>query len=318
MTPSLTLERPGGGAAATLPRLPGDATLAEALALLREVGVLVIENALDAATLDRIDTQLEPWFGAARAGDGPFFGRRTRRFCGLFAKAPATAALALHPLVLPLMEAALRGEDADAPVCDAIELNLTQAIGIEPGEPGQILHRDEELWPFPRTFEVMANAMWVLDDFTARNGATRLIPGSHRWPRDREPAPGEAVTAVAPRGSVVIWLGGVLHGGGANHADQVRRGVVMSYRLGWLASGEKLLLSIPPDVARTLPERLQRLIGYQLHRPNLGWVEGQDPLLWLNGQVGPLAVVRDNLSPRFEAALAAVLEEPESHGGYLQ
>lgn len=315
---TLSAAREGPVVVGTLPRLGPSASLDEALALLRRDGALIIEGALDPATLDRVDVQLAPWFDAARPGEGPFFGRRTRRFCGLFAKAPACADLALHPLVLPLMETLLRGEDAESPVCDAIELNLTQAIGIGPGEPGQVLHRDEDLWPFPRNFEVMANAMWVLDDFTAENGATRVIPGSHRWPRDREPRPGEAVVASAPRGSVILWLGGALHGGGANHTDRVRRGVVMSYRLGWLASGERLLLSIPPEIARRLPERLQRLIGYQIHRPNLGWIEGQDPLRWLNGEIGALAAVRDNLSPRFEAALAAVLEDPDSHGGYLQ
>ena len=195
-------------------------------------------------------------------------------------------------------------------------MNLTQAISIEPGDPAQFLHRDEELFPFPHAFEVMSNAMWALDDFTVENGATRLVPGSHLWPRDREPVPGEALPAEAPAGSVVLWLGGVLHGGGANRSGRVRRGAVMSYRLAWLAPTEKLLLSTPPEVARTLPERLQRLIGYQLHRPNLGWVEGQDPIRWLHGQVGQLAPTEDNLTPAHEALLAALNETPDAFVGY--
>ena len=90
---------------------------------------------------------------------------------------------------------------------------IFEDLGIERYDPQWFLHRDEDLWPFPNTSEIMANAMWALDDFTVENGATRLIPGSHLWPRDREPQPGEAVAAVAPAGSAILWLGGVLHGG---------------------------------------------------------------------------------------------------------
>jgi hypothetical protein len=300
-----------------LPRIDAkDADFDTALAILKREGVLVIENALSPDALAALRGELEPWFAKAHCGVGPFFGRNTLRFGGLFAKARSSAQLAIHPLVLPLMEFALKG-DPNSPTCDAIELNLTQGIGIQPGEPPQFLHRDEDIWPFPNTFEIMANAMWAIDDFTEENGATRLIPGSHLWPRDRQPQPGEALPAVAPAGSVVLWLGGVLHGGGANRADAVRRGVVMSYRLGWIAPSEKLLLSIPPEVARELPVLLQKLIGYQMQRPNLGWVEGHDPIEWLHGRVGELAPMADNLSPAQEALLDDVNAAPEKYVGYL-
>jgi hypothetical protein len=91
----------------------------------------------------------------------------------------------------------------------------------------------------------------------------------------------------------------------------------MSYKLGWLTGGERLLLSTPPEVARTLPERLQRLLGYQIHRPNLGWVEGQDPIRWLHGQIGQLAPVEDNLADCHVELLAAVEQNPEAFAGYL-
>ena len=305
-----------GGEAGALARVGPDVAPAQALEILRREGVLVVENALAPDALARVRGDLEPWFEAACHGAGQFFGRSTRRFGGLFAKAPSTAELALHPLVLSLMEGVLKGPDPEAPVCSAIEMNLTQAIGIEPGEGAQFLHRDEELFPFAHSYEVMCNAMWALDDFTLENGATRLVPGSHLWPRDREPQPGEALSAVAPAGSAVLWLGGVLHGGGANRSDRVRKGAVMSYRLAWLAPTEKLLLSTPPEAARRLPERLQQLIGYQLHRPNLGWVEGQDPIRWLHGQVRELAPTEDNLTPAHEALLAALNENPDAFVGY--
>ncbi|HEX2591916.1 MAG TPA: phytanoyl-CoA dioxygenase family protein [Rhizomicrobium sp.] len=301
----------------SLPRLDARTTdFDTALDLLKSEGVLVLEHAIDAAALADLRKELAPWFNRAHCGTGPFFGRQTLRFGGLFAKARSTAQLAIHPLVLPLMEFALKG-DPSSPTCDAIELNLTQGIGIGPGEPPQFLHRDEDIWPFPNTFEIMSNAMWAIDDFTEENGATRLIPGSHKWSRDRHPEPGEALPAVAPAGSVVLWLGGTLHGGGANRSDAVRRGVVMSYRLGWLAPSEKLLLSIPAEVARDLPVRLQKLIGYQIQRPNLGWVEGHDPIEWLHGKIGQLAPMSDNLSPAQEALLDDVNAAPEKYVGYL-
>ncbi len=284
-----------------LPTLRRNDGRAGVLAALREHGACVIADALAADALQRLERDLAPWFDAASCGEGPFFGRRTRRFSALFAKAPATAALALDDLVLPTAEAAL---DAGARGCDRIQLNLTQAIGIGPGEPAQAIHRDDDFFPFAHPGgELMINALWTLDPFTRANGATLVAPGSHRWERRRRPETNETVVAEAPAGAMILWLGATLHGGGANTTGQIRRGVVMSYSVGWLAPAEKLLLSIPPDVARALPERLQQLIGYQIHRPNLGWVEGRDPIEWLRGEVGSLAAPGDNLTPKQEARL---------------
>jgi hypothetical protein len=303
--------------AGTIPHLGRDVATEHLLSILRKEGVLIVDGALPSGARDMLAHELQPWFEKAPCGSGQFFGHRTKRFGGVFAKARSTVALALDPLVLDLANGILRGADVNAPACESIELNLTQAIGIGPGEPQQFLHRDEDLWPFAHDFELMINAMWTLDDFTAENGATRLIRGSHLWSRAREPQPGETVQAIAPAGSLIVWLGGVLHGGGANNSHCVRRGVVFSYRLGWLAPGERLLLSIPPDVARTLPVQLQRLIGYQLHKPNLGWVEGRDPIHWLHGDTEPLAACDDNLTPAQELLLEAVQRDPEAYRGYL-
>ncbi|MDR3512559.1 MAG: phytanoyl-CoA dioxygenase family protein [Caulobacteraceae bacterium] len=293
-----------------LPRLSPAATPEEVAAQLSAHGVVVIEGLLDPARLKQLKGQLAPWFAAAEVGEGPFFGRRTRRFGSLLAKAPASAELALEPLALGPIEALLKADGA----CDEIELNLTQAIAIDPGEAAQVLHRDETLWPVRLAFERMANVMWALDDFTLENGATRLIPGSHLWDRTRAPAPGEAVAATAPAGSAVIWLGGVLHGGGANRSDAVRHGLVVSYRLGWLAPAERLQLVTPRATAAALPERLQRLLGYQLHRPNLGWIEGQDPIRWLRGEVADLAPTADNFPPEMAGMFEALLHDPAFAG----
>jgi hypothetical protein len=288
----------------------------EIQSVLRVAGVVVLDGALSPYALARLRGELDPWFARASTGEGAFFGVNTRRFSGLFAKSQAMAEVALHPLALGAIETLLGGSP-EAPRCDSIELNLTQAISIGPGEAPQFLHRDEELWPHRFPFEIMANVMVAIDDFTAENGATRLIPGSQHWDRTREPAPGEALPAIAPAGSMILWLGGVLHAGGANRTEVARRGVVVSYRLGWIAPAEKLLLSTPPDTARRLPRRLQQLIGYQLHRPNLGWIEGRDPIEWLNGDVNQLAAAGDNLTPAHEAMLGEIARQPERFAGYL-
>lgn len=292
-----------------LPRL--HAPSAESLAgALEQAGCAVVEDAIGPGALARLRRELDPWFEHAACGEGAFFGRRTKRFSALFAKSPASADLALHSEILAAVEQVLHGAKTGA---DCIQISQTQAIEIGPGEPAQVLHRDDSVFPFVPAVEVIVNVMWPLDPFTPRNGATRLLPGSHTWPREGlEQYEDGVVDAVALPGSAIVWVGSLLHGGGHNRTDAPRRGVVMSYSVAWLAQAEKLLLSIPPDVARALPPKLQRLIGYQVHRPNLGWVEGRDPIDWLHGRTGPLAAVKDNLTPTqsemLDAYLASVAE----------
>lgn len=274
---------------------------------LTEAGCVIVQNALDGDQINEIRNQLAPWFDAAPVGEGVFFGRTTRRFSGLFAKSPATAKLALHPTILSAIENLLRGP-VEQPHCDCVQLNLTQAIDIGPGEPPQLLHRDDNLFPFAKSFEVMVNVMWPLTDFTAQNGATRLAPGSHKWPRELIEQYDESVVAAeAPAGAAILWVGSLLHGGGGNSTPTPRRGVVMSYSLAWLAPAEKLLLSTPPEIARTLPPKLQALIGYQVHRPNLGWIEGRSPKEWLDGAFQAVAAASDNLTPEQQALMEAYL-----------
>lgn len=268
-------------------------------------GAAIIERLLPPRTLDRLSHELAPWFARARAGEGPFFGRATRRFSALFERAPVTAELALWPGLFEPLEALLLGPDRAH--ADCIQINLTQAIGIDPGEPAQALHRDDAMFPVTPGHELMVNVMWTVDAFTAENGATRIIPGSHRWPASRRGEDAETCAAAAPAGSAIIWLGATWHGGGANLTAACRRGVVISYSLGWLAQAEKLLLSLSSECVRNLPARLQALIGYQVHRPNLGWVEGRDPREWLNGRFDGLAAASDNMTPEMQARIEARL-----------
>ena len=125
----------------------------------------------------------------------------------------------------------------------------------------------------------------TVDDFTAENGATHIVPGSHKWPLDRQAQPHEEVQGVMKARSVLIWLGSLQHGGGANRTNRPRTGVVHSYNLGWLRQAEPQYLAVPRQLAAQLPERLQKLLGYFVHEPNLGSVEGQDPIKLLQGGI---------------------------------
>lgn len=284
------------GGPAGLARLSQSDGVERALEALMKSGAVIIEDALPAHVVEACAEQLSPWYERAFVANGDFFGRHTKRFSGVFAKAPRTADLAGANFVFDLVERALQG-DVALPRCDAIQLNLTHAIGVLPGERAQVLHRDDVMFPFARDFEVMINVMWPLHDWSAEMGATRLVPFSQDWPRTRLAMPGEVAVAEARAGAAVVWLGSLIHGAGANGSNVMRRGLALSYTPAWLAQAERLLLSTPPEVARGLPERVQRLIGYQLHKPNLGWIEERDPIEWLNGRFSDLAPAEDNLTP---------------------
>lgn len=129
--------------------------------------------------------------------------------------------------------------------------------------------------------------MWAVDDFGEENGGTRVVTGSHRWLDDREPGQAEAISAVMPSGSALFYLGETFHGGGANRTQHPRLGVVLEYSLGWLRQEENQYLVTPPSIARELPEQLQNLIGYEMHRPFLGWVELDHPRVMLQQETGP-------------------------------
>ena len=248
--------------------------------VLERDGCVVIEDVLDARQVADVAAELAPHFAEVPNCAGDFYGYVTKRLSGLIAKSRACQSMAIRSEILGVMDHfLLKG-------CRGYQLNLTQAIQIGPGEPAQVIHRDDLMFNFAHPeFEAMINAMWAVDDFTAENGATHLVPGSHKWPSDRQAQPHEETQAVMKRGSVLVYLGSLLHGGGANRTDRPRTGIVHSYSLGWLRQAEPQYLAVPLDLAGTLPERLQRLLGYFVHEPNLGSLEGQDPIKLLTGEL---------------------------------
>jgi hypothetical protein len=121
--------------------------------------------------------------------------------------------------------------------------------------------------------------MWAVTDFTADNGATRVIPGSHLWPADRHPTDDDPVEYLEmPQGSFGVWLGPTYHAASTNHTDTARVGTQMGFSCGWLRPHETQLLLVPPLVARDLPLKVQEVLGYRAHRGMLGCIEQQSPL----------------------------------------
>ena len=151
-----------------------------------------------------------------------------------------------------------------SPHAERIQLHLTQTININPGQGAQYLHRDRLAWGMhlPREIEPQFNTMWALTDFTAENGATRLVPGSQTWDWEKRAEPEQFCQAEMPKGSVLFYSGSVLHSGGENRSNAARLGLNITYCLGWLRQEENQYLSCPPEIARELDPELQELLGY--------------------------------------------------------
>lgn len=270
----------------------------DAAAALLADGYAIVRGAAPPAHLAEIEADLADRFEATPFCEGGFYGARTKRFGRLLIRSERMADLVMNPITLSLAEMAL------GRFCDRLQLNLTQAIEIHPGALAQFPHRDQDMWAgeIGRT-EYLVNIMWPLTPFTRDNGATLIWPGSHGAEALSAEAKGDAVAAEANPGDAIVFLGSTLHGAGSNVSTGVRRGVNISYCLGWLKPYENQWLAYPPEVARDFPPELAALAGYAQHRPNLGNFEGQCPSILFGGYPAePIAAV-DALRPDQSALL---------------
>ncbi|MGB7406833.1 MAG: phytanoyl-CoA dioxygenase family protein [Pacificimonas sp.] len=245
-----------------------DAPHADMMAALNEDAGLIIEAAIPSDLTTRARDEILALMGDHTLGQDDFTGFKTRRVGALIARSPAARELATHPVVRAL------SKDFLAPFCDADQLHLTQAVAIGPGEGGQMLHRDRGVWGgyVPRRIETQFSTNWALTDFTHENGATRVVPGSHKWPKERMPEPQEVVSAEMTAGSVLIFTGTVMHGGGENATSyEERMGCLIHYAPNWLRQQENQYLSCPPEIAAMLDPELRRLIGYTKASPVCGF-----------------------------------------------
>jgi ectoine hydroxylase-related dioxygenase (phytanoyl-CoA dioxygenase family) len=245
-------------------------------------GGAIVENFIDEDTLARLNRQLRAHVEATEAGSDlvleerrRFWGRQTKRFSRLVTRAPAFAELLDHDLMHRWARRSL---------VDDYWLNTGQAMIVGPGEPAQVLHRDIAIWPYIHKMgksapEAMVSIVLALSDFTEDVGATRVIPGSHRWDDfAATPRREDTVGAVMPAGGALLYYGKTVHGAGENRtSDSWRHGLHMSFVLGWLTPEEASPVGVPWDVAKTFSPRVQRMLGYASPGPG----EFAPPRNWL-------------------------------------
>lgn len=234
-------------------------------------GYVVLPSLLAPHQLDAVLEGLSPYLGGdAPLGRNDFEGRQTNRVYALLAKVPAMAALVEHPRVLSLVDALLE---------PGYLLSAALAINLLPGETAQAWHYDDGFYTLPRPRPpVSISTIWALDDFTVSNGATEVVPGSHLWgpevvSGDDDP---RRVPVVMPAGSVVVFSGTLWHRGGANRSDGRRLCVSPQYCQPWARQQENMMLAVGRRALEYSP-RIQAMLGYSIHPPFMGMVDGMHP-----------------------------------------
>lgn len=272
-----------------LRKVTNDTSLDSVCEIMERDGGVIIQDMLTNDAVDRLTADLRPWIEKTPFGEVGFAGSLTRRTSALFAKSLHMADFVLHPLFLGTAEQTLCIEfpmtagDRQTMIKPTVQVSVTQAIEISPGQSAQDLHRDDGMYhvrhPGP---QVLLQTLLAGTDFTARNGATLVIPGSHKWDMDRRPRPEEAVPAEMSRGSGLMYFGSVYHGGGANQSTHDRRlAIALSFTQGYHRQEENQYLVVPRDTVRMYPKRVQELLGYQMSPPFCGWVEMNEPSIAL-------------------------------------
>jgi len=276
------------------------------LELLTRDGFCVIPDLVPAADIALLSADLDDRFAATPFCEGGFYGNRTKRFGSVLKRSPYAAALIQHKLILGLAKSIL------GPWCDTIQLNLAQALELHPGAPSQFPHRDQDMWRGPvGELEYLINVMWPFTDYRSDNGTTLIWPGSHGQRAVAEEYGIGPIAVECSPGSAIVFLGSTLHGAGANTTETIRRGMIVSYCLGWLKPYENQWLVYPPEIARGFEPALAALVGYQQHKPNLGNYEGRCPSILLGADLPDHLAATDALRPDQAAALAQYLLEQE-------
>lgn len=272
-----------------LQHFAADADPAEVSAFLSTHGYAIVHDVVGDDVMDRLEREAAPWIDASAGGRDEYDGRFTRRTGSLIERCPTARELVMHPLVVDTVSDFLSH-------ATTVQLHLTQIISVEPGETKQKPHRDQmafDFYPFPADYHVQCNTMWAMTDFTVENGATHIHPSTSAMDDDAAHLV-PSLQAEMRRGSVLFYEGKVLHGAGANMSNGVRRGVNITYAVGWVRQEENQYVACSPEVARTLDDDLLRMMGYQQGAFALGYVgDQQDALSRLRGEHRKVKVISD-------------------------
>ncbi len=249
-----------------------EATIEAHAERVRTDGWTVVQDAIApdlVAELNEDLLRLERALGIVPA-DNLFEGLHTTRIYNLLVHGPVYERVPIHPNVLPIVEKVLD---------PGLLISSLSSIAIGPDESAQLIHADDQVIALPKPHPpVICNTMWAITDFTEENGATRLCPGTHT--ADHSPNPLEqydSIPAEMSKGSVLVWVGSLWHGGGANRTDRRRVGVAMNYCAGFLRQQENQQLGIPAETVKGFPRRLQELVGYSIYNGLIGHIDKQHP-----------------------------------------
>ena len=275
--------------------LPASTTAKQVVQELIDNGAVIVKDVIGTDIVDRLNAEVKPYIDKTPLGHDNFLGKTTKRTGALAARSAQCRELIVNDLALAAAEQFLQ------PYTSRIILHLTQTIQIGPGGPAQAIHRDRYAWGkyLPREIEPQLNTIWALTDFTAENGATQCVPGSHKWPWNQQPEPEQICQAEMTKGSVFFYTGSVLHSGGANNSQQTRTGLNLTYCLGWLRQEENQYLSCPQSIAKDFDPQLQDLLGYTQGEYALGYYS--DPFNQQEGrEILPPERVLGRSAPRAE------------------
>lgn len=248
-----------------------DSSLTQELEQLDRDGFVILRGVLARAEIDALVSALAPFEADRPMGRNDFEGERSQRVYSLAGKGDAFLALAEHSRVMALLDAVL---------LKGFLLSNLQSIRLHPGETAQAWHTDDAFYLVPRPRKTLGvSTIWAIEDFTEDNGATEVIPGSHRWgmehPSDRAH---DVRKAIMPAGSVIVFDAGTWHRGGANVSKGTRLAISPQYCQPWLRPQESQLLIVPPERARACSPRVRSMLGYSIHPPFIGQVDGMHPL----------------------------------------
>ncbi|RSN77058.1 phytanoyl-CoA dioxygenase family protein [Acinetobacter haemolyticus] len=273
----------------SLVKLSKDTKVDEIVSIIQRDGGVIIENFLTEEITKDIHQALSQQLELIPDGEDEYFaGTKTRRMSRLFARLPQMPLVAMNPTFLETAKAILQkplsawsGENR-IELCPDIQVGVTQAIQIWPGQKAQPLHRDDTVWMWQHPVygrEARVQIMFAVTDFTEENGATRVIPASHLWDDERVPKEDETIAAEMKAGDALIWIGSTYHGGGANVSHEPRIGLTMSYDLGFLRQEENHYLSLSTETIRGFPDELKGMLGWNMSTTFVGFVEHEGKMM---------------------------------------